>query len=61
MWLDVPGASQYLVKPGARTISVIGSSMGGRASIERLVLLTPAHIESPERITGPKLFAAATG
>jgi pimeloyl-ACP methyl ester carboxylesterase len=72
MWLDVLAASQYLLKNGARTVSVIGASMGGRASgnavindgqstIDRLILLAPAPIQSPERITGPKLFATATG
>ncbi len=70
MHLDVLAAAAYLRRQGATSVFVIGASMGGRASanavasgpagaIDRLVLLAPAPIEHPERITGPKLFAAA--
>ena len=72
MYLDVLAAVDYLRAHGAKTIAVIGASMGGRASanavvkggpgnIDRLVLLAHAPIQNPERITGPKLFAAAQG
>ncbi len=70
MHLDVLAAAQYLRQRGARAVSAIGASMGGRASanavvnappgtIDRLVLLAHAPIQKPERITGPTLFATA--
>ena len=70
MYLDVLAAASYLRQRGAKSVAVIGGSMGGRASanavvkgapgsIDRLVLLAHAPIEHPERITGPKLFAVA--
>jgi pimeloyl-ACP methyl ester carboxylesterase len=70
MYLDVLAAAQYLRGRGARTVAVIGASMGGRASanavvngdpgaIDRLILLAHAPVQNPERITGPKLFATA--
>jgi len=72
MYLDVLAAADYLRAHGAKAVSVIGASMGGGASanavvhstpgtIDRLILLAPAPIQNPERITGPKLFAAAQG
>jgi pimeloyl-ACP methyl ester carboxylesterase len=72
MYLDVLGAVKYLRQHGANTVSVIGASMGGRASadavvhsepktIDRLILLSHAPIRNPERITGPKFFATAKG
>lgn len=72
MYLDVLAAVDYLRGHGAWTIAVIGASMGGGASanavvkgvhsvIDRLILLAPVPIENPERITGPKLYAAAHG
>jgi alpha-beta hydrolase superfamily lysophospholipase len=70
MYLDVLAAVDYLRGHGARTVAVIGASMGGGASanavvkgapaaIDRLILLAPVPIESPERIIVPKLYAAA--
>jgi pimeloyl-ACP methyl ester carboxylesterase len=72
MYLDVLAAVDYLRSHGAKTVAVIGASMGGGAaanavakgapgSIDRLILLAPAPILTPERITGPKLFATAKG
>jgi pimeloyl-ACP methyl ester carboxylesterase len=72
MYLDVLAAVQYLRHHGAKTVAVIGASMGGRASanalvksapgtVDRLILLAHAPVENPERIAGPKLFAVAKG
>lgn len=72
LYLDVLAAADYLRSQGAATVAVIGASMGGGAAanavvkgkpaaVDRLILLAPALIESPERITGPKLFAVAKG
>jgi pimeloyl-ACP methyl ester carboxylesterase len=66
MYMDVLAAVRYLRENGATSVSVVGGSMGGAASanavvhgkageIARLVLLAPAPIQEPERITGPKL------
>jgi pimeloyl-ACP methyl ester carboxylesterase len=67
---DVLAAVRYLRKGGAKTVSVVGGSMGGGAAaeasieaapgeIDRLVLLAHAPIEHPERIKGRKLFITA--
>lgn len=67
--LDVLAAVRYLEERGARRISLIGASFGGWAAaraatklppgrIERLVLLSHAPIEHPERLPGRKLFIA---
>ena len=72
LYLDVLAAADYLRGHGAKTVAVIGASMGGGASanavvqgapgsIDRLILLAHAPIQSPERITGPKLFVTAQG
>jgi alpha-beta hydrolase superfamily lysophospholipase len=72
MYLDVLAAVDYLRGHGAQTVAVIGASMGGGASanavvkgapgaINRLILLAPVPIQNPERITVPKLYAAAQG
>ncbi|MEO8126405.1 MAG: alpha/beta fold hydrolase [Bryobacteraceae bacterium] len=72
MYWDVLAAAKYLRQNGTKTVSVIGASMGGGASadavvhappgtIDRLILLAHAPIQTPERITGPKLFAVANG
>jgi pimeloyl-ACP methyl ester carboxylesterase len=72
MYLDVLAAVDYLRAHGAKSVAVIGASMGGGASanavvkgkpgaIDRLILLAPVPIENPERIIGPKLYAAAQG
>jgi pimeloyl-ACP methyl ester carboxylesterase len=67
LYMDVLAAVRYLRANGATTVAVIGASMGGGAAanavvkgkageIDRLVLLSHAPIQEPERITGPKLF-----
>jgi pimeloyl-ACP methyl ester carboxylesterase len=70
MHLDILGAVKYFRANGAKSVFVIGASMGGRAaanavalgspgSIDRLILLAHAPVQNPERITGPTLFATA--
>ena len=66
---DVLAAVRYLRQNGARTVSVVGASLGGGAAaeasieapgeIDRLVLLAHASIDKPERMTGRKLFITA--
>jgi len=67
---DVLAAVRYLRKAGAKTVSIVGGSMGGGAAaeasieaapgeIDRLVLLAHASIEHPERMRGRKLFITA--
>lgn len=69
--LDVLAAVRYLRQAGAKTISVIGGSMGGGAAaeasitaasgeIDRLVLLAPMAVDRPEQIKGRKLFVIAS-
>lgn len=68
--LDVLAAVLYLRQNGARTVSVVGGSMGGGAAaqaavasrpgtIDRLVLLAPSSIVRPEGMQGRKLFVIA--
>lgn len=68
--LDVLAAVLYLRQSGARTVSVVGGSMGGGAAaqaavasrpgtIDRLVLLAPSSIRRPEGMQGRKLFVIA--
>lgn len=70
--LDVLAAVRYLRKTGAKTVSVVGGSMGGGAGadasiaakpgeIDRLVLLAATASGSPEKIKGRKLFIVARG
>jgi pimeloyl-ACP methyl ester carboxylesterase/type 1 glutamine amidotransferase len=65
--LDVLAAVRYLHQTGAKSVSVLGASMGGGAAanaaseakpgeIERLVLLGSAGGEQPEKMQGRKLF-----
>jgi alpha-beta hydrolase superfamily lysophospholipase len=65
--VDVLAGVRYLRSMGARTIAAIGGSMGGGAvaqasvdarpnEIDRIVLLAPAEISSPERMKGRKFF-----
>lgn len=65
--VDVLAAVRYLRMRGARTISVIGGSLGGGATaqasaesapneIDRIVLLAPSAIAAPEKMKGRKLF-----
>ncbi len=70
--LDVLAAVRYLRKTGAKSVSVIGGSMGGGAAaeasiaakpgeIDRLVLLAATASSKPEKIKGRKLFIVARG
>jgi pimeloyl-ACP methyl ester carboxylesterase len=68
--LDVLAAVRYLRKAGARTVSVVGGSMGGGAAgdasieaepgeIDRLVFLGSEGSDKPEKMKGRKLFLIA--
>jgi pimeloyl-ACP methyl ester carboxylesterase len=68
--LDVLGAVRYLRGAGAKTVSVVGGSMGGTAAgdasieskpgeIDRLVLLACTVDGDPENLKGRKLFIVA--
>lgn len=70
--LDVLAAVRYLRKAGAKSVSVVGGSMGGTAAadasiaakageIDNVVLLAAAASGPPDRIKGRKLFIAARG
>lgn len=65
--LDVLAAVRYLHEIGAKTVSVVGASMGGDAAegalgeakpgeIDRVVLLAHGAYGRPERLKGRKLF-----
>lgn len=65
--LDVLAAVRYLHENGAKTVSVVGASMGGDAAEEALGLAKPGEIDrtvllahgaygAPEKLTGRKLF-----
>lgn len=65
--LDVLAAVRYLRRTGAKTVSVVGGSMGGSAAadasieaepgeIDRLVLLAAGPSGPPEKLKGRKLF-----
>jgi len=65
--LDVLAAVRYLHENGAKSVSVVGASMGGDAAegalaeakpgeIDRVVLLAHGAYGSPEKLTGRKLF-----
>src|SRR5688572_28206269 len=67
---DVVAAVGHLKRTGAKTVSIIGGSLGGGAAaqatieapagdIERVVLLAHMLIDTPERIRGRKLFIIA--
>ena len=67
---DVLGAVRYLHANGAAHVSVVGGSMGGGAAgeaavraspgeIDRIVLLSPAPVATPERVGGDKLVVAS--
>lgn len=64
---DVLAAVRYLHDAGAKTVSVVGASMGGDAAgdasaeskpgeIDRIILLGSEGGDSPERLKGRKLF-----
>jgi acetyl esterase/lipase len=68
--LDVLAAVRFLRQTGAKTVSVVGGSMGGTAAaeaavaaepgeIDRLVLLAAPTGATPERMPGRKLFIIA--
>jgi pimeloyl-ACP methyl ester carboxylesterase len=68
--LDVLAAVRYLRKMGAKTVSLIGGSMGGGAAAKALVAASPGEIDRlvvlaavleapPEKLTGRKLFLVA--
>jgi pimeloyl-ACP methyl ester carboxylesterase len=66
---DVLGAVHYLRKTGAKSVSVVGASMGGDyaaeaaeyepAAIDRLVLLASGAYTPLTKMKGPKLFILA--
>jgi dienelactone hydrolase len=66
---DILGAVHYLRRTGAKSISVVGGSMGGGAAadaaitepgqIDRLVLLAASMSLAPEKLKGCKLFIVA--
>jgi pimeloyl-ACP methyl ester carboxylesterase len=66
---DVLGAVHYLRKTGAKSVSVVGASMGGDyaaeaaetepAAIDRLVLLASGAYTTVIKMKGPKLFILA--
>lgn len=70
LYLDVLAAIRYLTANGARTVSLVGASMGGWAigratiasppiRIDRLVFLASSPDIPPEKLTGRKLFIVA--
>jgi len=69
LYWDVLAAVRYLRKTGAKTMSVVGGSMGGGAAadaslaapgeIDRLVLLAASTNGSPDKLKGRKLFIIA--
>lgn len=70
--VDVLAAVRYLRRAGAKTVSVVGASLGGgaaaRATVEaregeinRVVLLAHMLIAAPERMKGRKLFIVSRG
>ncbi len=67
---DVLGAVRFLRAAGAKSVSVVGGSLGGFAAgnasvecndreIDRVVLLAHSPIDAPERMKGRKLFILA--
>jgi pimeloyl-ACP methyl ester carboxylesterase len=72
MYLDILAAVDHLRAHGAKSVAVIGASMGGGAAanaviqggpgaIDRLILLAPVPIQHPEHLSGPKLYIVADG
>jgi esterase/lipase len=70
--LDVLAAVRYLRKAGAKTVSVVGASFGGKAAaeasieaepgeIDRLILLAHSPIDKAEQMKGRKLFILTRG
>ena len=67
---DVLAAVRYLRQTGAKSVSMVGASLGGGAAaqasadaavgeVERVVLLAHMPIAAPEKIQGRKLFIVA--
>lgn len=67
---DVLAAVRYLRGQGARTVSIVGGSMGGTAAaeasteaapgeIDRIVMIAHGRIANPEKMQGRKLFITA--
>jgi peptidoglycan/xylan/chitin deacetylase (PgdA/CDA1 family)/alpha/beta superfamily hydrolase len=70
LYQDVLAAVRHLRKTGAKTVSIIGGSLGGGAAGEALVHAAPGEIdrvamigsygsETPEKMKGRKLFIVA--
>lgn len=68
--LDLLAAVRWLREQGVTSVSILGGSMGGGAAaqastklragdLDRLILLSPAAIEHPEKMTGRKLFVTS--
>jgi pimeloyl-ACP methyl ester carboxylesterase len=68
--LDVLAAVRHLRRTGARTVRVVGGSMGGGAAGDAAIAADPGEIDGvvllaatvsgpPERLTGRKLFVVA--
>ncbi len=72
LYQDVLAAMRYLRESGAKSVSLVGGSMGGGAvgraaveakpgEIDRVVLLAGVPIDEPERMQGRKLFIVSRG
>lgn len=70
IWKDVLAALRYLHTNGAKTVSIVGGSMGGSAAgdasiesrpgeIDRIVMLGAAPNEPAEKLKSPALFIVA--
>ena len=70
--VDVLAAVRYLEGQGAKSVSIVGASLGGGAAaqasvdardgeIDRLVLLAHMPIAAPEKMKGRKLFIVSRG
>lgn len=70
LYLDVLAAAHYLREAGAKSVALVGASMGGMAAakafaeaepgeVDRLVVLAAVPKVPPERLRGPKLFLVA--
>ena len=69
-WQDTLAAARWLRRRGARDVTILGASAGGPLAVEavqhaspgevdRLVLLSPAAVPSPERLALPTLFVCS--
>ena len=70
--VDVLAAVRYLESQGAKSVSIVGASLGGGAAaqasvdardgeIDRLVLLAHMPIAAPQKMKGRKLFVVSRG